>query len=410
VIVLGVVALSGTPLALGVASAASRPAQNPSSGSKDKRFGTKAECTGRGICLPSGRAGGQLVAGNTEDGCVFRVTIDWGDGKRNFYNTGGALNVSHQYTAPGVYTQTISGTGSQISGEGGACTVAGATIVVEVPAPKTACSAINKHKLDSVDRAEMRRLAEEARRNARASHEVALSVDPINHLVELAFPPNSDENVAERKQYQDLINTAQIGLDALKARLAQEELALEKANGELEALERELRRKAAYPPLNEAQKNLTAHQVEHGNLLRKYAAYPEIPPDIERRMKQLVSLYEKEQQTVLELSKAQGLTTLTRQVELARDVVKQLTAQRELTLRQMSTVLDPLLARLSTSGKQALNAVGRGTSAALNGVTAFQAPLALGVIYWSAAAAYYKDQAKPPKGCEVNPAGIEQPI
>jgi hypothetical protein len=118
-------------VALGVVAVAvgTAPAATPQTGKP--RFGTKADCRGRGQCLPSGRAAGTLVFTSGGGGCSFSVTITWGDGSRNTYTTSGSLGVSHQYTQPGVYTQKITG-----SGIGENCRFHPSTVVVEVPAPK----------------------------------------------------------------------------------------------------------------------------------------------------------------------------------------------------------------------------------------------------------------------------------
>ena len=96
-------------------------------------IGDASDCTGAGFCLP----GGVLVDTETVTGtgCSFSGTIDWGDGTSQSLGTWTAtMQVTHQYTSPGLYTVTTSVQGTPLQ-DGTTCTVSDAPYVVEVPAP-----------------------------------------------------------------------------------------------------------------------------------------------------------------------------------------------------------------------------------------------------------------------------------
>jgi hypothetical protein len=103
------------------------------------RFGTERECTGQGTCVPSGLVEGTLEFTDGGGDCVYAVTIDWGDGSTSEYRISSSAVVRHQYTKPGVYTETVTGTGS--SPTGAVCNATPATLVNEVPAPARTASA-----------------------------------------------------------------------------------------------------------------------------------------------------------------------------------------------------------------------------------------------------------------------------
>jgi PKD repeat protein len=89
---------------------------------------TAADCTGAGACLPDGLLNYSLTSYGT--GCTFSATVDWGDGtSESFsYASPNSVNAQHQYTQPGIYTVSLTGTAS-----GENCTYTPSVETYEVP-------------------------------------------------------------------------------------------------------------------------------------------------------------------------------------------------------------------------------------------------------------------------------------
>jgi hypothetical protein len=88
-------------------------------------------CTGAGICLPDGLL--TITFSKTGDpSCRFDATVDWGDGTRtNVPNFQNLQEVSHTYS-PGVYSVSITGSGSSPD-PNVSCTFTPSDLIVEIP-------------------------------------------------------------------------------------------------------------------------------------------------------------------------------------------------------------------------------------------------------------------------------------
>ena len=84
------------------------------------------------FCLTDGTY--TVSVGNTNPAaCRFDVTISWGDGATDSFSIGPSRDVTHHYTSPGVYTISISGTGTPLIADA-TCTGDSGSGSVEVPA------------------------------------------------------------------------------------------------------------------------------------------------------------------------------------------------------------------------------------------------------------------------------------
>ncbi len=98
-------------------------------------IGDSSDCTGAGFCVP----GGLLTLSENVTGdvgaCSFSGTIDWGDGSSDSVGPyTSTIEVSHQYTSPGIYTVVTSISGTPVQ-DGATCTSDNSPLTVEVPAP-----------------------------------------------------------------------------------------------------------------------------------------------------------------------------------------------------------------------------------------------------------------------------------
>jgi hypothetical protein len=380
VVPLGVVAAVVTALTctvgvLGSAGAAvpvARPADEP-------RFGTQEDCTGQGTCLPSGRVTGEFYGGSGD--CIFTISMNWGDGTSSSYTTGGFLSINHQYQKPGVYTQTMSGSGSSPTGDF-TCSFTPSTIVNEVPAPNP-CRRTNFWGQGIEQRQMLRQFARDAQNAANAGYEWAKSFDLLGRLIDIAYPPGTTQN-AEAQAIEQAYDHADIAQDVLDVHL-QEKLA--KA------------RKAAAPVLN-LEQALAAKRAEYDGL--KSVAQQPLSTDLTStdrrkaidRRKQLGALI-KEQADELAGLRSEYSAELTAYKKTSKQVAAVAAPTDEFLafVKKLAGSSEPLL-RNAAGLLEKTNTV----------QTIIQLPGAAGTLVWAPLAGIATAMSKPPPGCTTEPS------